>query len=405
MRVVDLTTGIGGAYCVKVLGDAGAEVVMFEPPDGAPLRRWTCTDLLEPGADSALFRYLHHGHRSIVGDDAELTELLAGADVVVTDRLDAATLFERDPGLIVVAITPWGLTGPYAGRPASELTLQAESGALAIRGRGNLPPFQAGGQITDWVSGVYAAVATLAALRAGHGELIDVSWHEVANLTCTTFSDLFDSLRGRPPLTSIARSIETPSIEPTLDGYVGFNTNTRQQFDDFLRADRTPRARPGRMGRPRTNASPAGTSGTRSSTPGRRSTPPPRSSSAPPCCASRSAPVADAARIAALEQVVQRGVLIDDPTGTFRIPRRPWTIDAEPAPPPRPAPHLGEHSATIEPRRRPDRRAHDGLPLARRARPRPHRLVGRSVGGGRARRARRRRDPRRVGQTSRRACE
>src|SRR6476619_4684302 len=43
-----------------------------------------------------------------------------------------------------------------------------------------------------------------------------------------------DSLRGRPNPGAPARSFETPSIEPTSDGYVGFNTNTRQQFDDFL---------------------------------------------------------------------------------------------------------------------------------------------------------------------------
>ena len=89
----------------------------------------------------------------------------------------------------------------------------------------------------EWVSGLYAAVAALAATRVvrhgGPGELVDLSIAEVANTTGTTAADLMDSLRGRPG-TGPGRSFETPSIEPTSDGYVGFNTNTRTQFDSFL---------------------------------------------------------------------------------------------------------------------------------------------------------------------------
>ena len=50
---------------------------------------------------------------------------------------------------------------------------------------------------------------------------------EVANTTGTTAADLMDSLRGRPEPAHRRPAFETPSIEPTLDGYVGFNTNTR----------------------------------------------------------------------------------------------------------------------------------------------------------------------------------
>jgi len=236
VRVVDRSSTIAGAYCAKLLCDAGADVINVEPPGGDPLRSWSCDGGPVGDGDGALFRYLRHGHRSVVGGDAYLDD---DADVVLTDGEGAADAADRVPGLVVVSITPYGLTGPYAGRPASELTVQADSGALAVRGRPERAPIQAGGQVTEWVAGVYAAVATLAALRrasrSGNGELIDVSWAEVANLTCTNFADLSDSMRGRPDLsaTPAARSCETPSIEPTLDGYVGFNTNTRQQFESF----------------------------------------------------------------------------------------------------------------------------------------------------------------------------
>src|SRR5205823_6862776 len=139
-------------------------------------------------ADGALFQFLHHGQRSVVGRDVR--ELLADADVVIIDSLEQ--LAETDDGHVVVAITPYGLTSPYADRPASELTIQAEAGAVATRGHPSRPPIQSGGRVTEWVSGVFAAVAVVAACRrqqaTGQGELIDVSMVEIANGTATNFS-------------------------------------------------------------------------------------------------------------------------------------------------------------------------------------------------------------------------
>ena len=110
---------IGAAYCGRVLADAGAAVTVIEPPDGHPLRRWRCDGEVAPDDDGALFRYLHHGMGSVVSaTDVDADSLLADADVLVTDRLDAADIAARYPELVVLAITPWGLTGPDAGRPA-----------------------------------------------------------------------------------------------------------------------------------------------------------------------------------------------------------------------------------------------------------------------------------------------
>ena len=67
----------------------------------------------------------------------------------------------------MVSITPYGLTGPDADRPATEFTVQADSGALAVRGRADRPPIQMGGQVVEWVAGAYAAVAALATPSAG----------------------------------------------------------------------------------------------------------------------------------------------------------------------------------------------------------------------------------------------
>ena len=132
----------------------------------------------------------------------------------------------------------FGLTGPYRDKPATEFTLQAESGTMGLRARPDQPPLQAGGRVFEWVLGSYAAVGALAAfLRArdgGGGEVIDCSLMEACHLSASGFIDLYYALAGSPPISGPARMTELPSIEPTADGWVGFNTNTRQQFESFL---------------------------------------------------------------------------------------------------------------------------------------------------------------------------
>jgi crotonobetainyl-CoA:carnitine CoA-transferase CaiB-like acyl-CoA transferase len=119
VQVLDFTSGIPGGYCARLLGGAGADVVKVEVPEGDPLRRWV-TDLRDLGGeDGALFRYLHFGHRSVVAESLdEVAELLAGADVVLTDGTgligDPAALLAAHPHLVVTSISPFGLDGPYA---------------------------------------------------------------------------------------------------------------------------------------------------------------------------------------------------------------------------------------------------------------------------------------------------
>src|SRR5215207_1836270 len=371
LQVVDCSSGIAGGYCAKLLGGAGAEVIKVESPDGDPLRRWTNQHYWDgapngagAGNDGALFQFLHFGHRSVLaigpigeaGD--EIDALVAGADILITDARgiasDPAALHERFPQLVVVSITPYGLEGPYADRPATELTLQAESGALSVRGRPDRPPVQMGGRTMEWVSGLYAAVAALAARRVvrhgGPGELVDLSTAEVANTTGTTAADLMDSLRGRPNPGAPGRSFETPSIEPTSDGYVGFNTNTRTQFDSFLLM----------IGRPDLIEEGYWASiahrvvhwdewngiiheFTRKHT----------TAEVVALAAELRipvAPVCDGPAVVEFEQGRARGSIVDDPTGTFRVPKRSWRIDGESSPPPTRAPRLGEHTGAIVPR-------------------------------------------------------
>jgi crotonobetainyl-CoA:carnitine CoA-transferase CaiB-like acyl-CoA transferase len=241
LRVIDLSTGISGAYATKLFVDAGADVVKVEPPDGDPLRRWSASGATGP-AVGALFRFLAAGKHSVIGvpGQPEIDALLASADLVVDSGdagLDPAVLAAADPRVVVCSITPYGLTGPYAGRPATEFTVQAECGSIAGRGTSDRPPVQAGGRVVEWSAGATAAAAALAVLRraraTGEGALLDVSWFEVGVLATNLFMDVMFSLLGRPAVPTAPRSTELPSIDPTSDGWVGFNTNGSQHFAAF----------------------------------------------------------------------------------------------------------------------------------------------------------------------------
>ena len=362
VRVVDLSTGVAGAYATKLFADAGADVIKVEDADGDPLRRWSATGAELGKADGALFQFLHHGKRSVVAaaGDPQIDALVAGADLVVdsaaTAAGNAATWRARDPGLVAMSITPYGSGGPYAGRPATEFTVQAESGCLAVRGHRNRPPIMAGARIGEWVTGTFAAAAAVAALyraeRTGHGETIDVSMLELLNLAGTTCTDLMWSLLGRPPLDGLPpmRMLETPSIEPTRDGYVGFTTNSRQQFDDFLvlierpdlLGDETLARAQGRLARLDEWSAIVSAWTTRYTT----------AEVIERASALRIpvAPVGNGRTVLEMEQFVARGVFVDSADGTFLMPRAPWRLNDEDPAPPRPSPKLGEHTGAVEAR-------------------------------------------------------
>jgi crotonobetainyl-CoA:carnitine CoA-transferase CaiB-like acyl-CoA transferase len=241
LRVLELATDVAGPYATKLLADAGADVVKVEHPDGGdPMRRWTACGV-EPGGDSALFRFLNASKRSVAFDwrdaagRARLFELVAGADLVVeSEGLAWQEVSALSTRTSLVSISPFGRSGPWRDRPATEFTVQAWAGATAIRGTVERPPIAAGGRLGEWLAGGYAAIGALAAWsatrRTGRGRHVDVSMLEVLHLSMAPFATLVASL-GAP---RSGRTVEIPSIEPAADGYVGFCTITNQQWRDFL---------------------------------------------------------------------------------------------------------------------------------------------------------------------------
>jgi len=244
VRVLDLSTEIAGPYATKLFADAGADVVKIEAPSGDPLRSWKASAQLGDSAplaeneDGALFRFLNASKRSAVldleteaGRDAFL-DLAASADIVVESfapgrmaefGLSIEALQVRNPKLSLLSITPFGQDGPWAKRPATEFTLQAETGSTDNRGYPDRMPLGVGGRIGDYVSGTYLAAGALAALRAtrasGRGEHVDVSTYEAMLLSFQAFQYIHTQIE---PGTKAPRSVEIPSIEPrTREGRLG----------------------------------------------------------------------------------------------------------------------------------------------------------------------------------------
>jgi crotonobetainyl-CoA:carnitine CoA-transferase CaiB-like acyl-CoA transferase len=363
VHVLDFSAEIAGPYCSKLFVDAGAEVVKVESPAGDSLRRWSATGGDLRGEDSALFTYLNAGKQSVVGTagDPRVAALLADADLVIEahglesdtgERLDVAALRSAHPSLVVLSITPYGLTGPWAARPATEFTLQAESGSIGVRGLMGHEPIQAGGRIGEWAAGTYGAVAALPAVfrarATGRGEQIDLSILESANLVFTNFSESMNRLMNGSPEDPehafLAQSVETPSIEPTADGYVGFCTNSRQQFSDFLlmierpdlQEDETLAQFAGRLMRfDEWNEIMRGWLMKKTTA---------EIIELASLLRIPVAPICNGETVQTHEQLMERGVFGRDAEGRFVQPRRPYRIDELDPPGPRPAPRLGAQS-------------------------------------------------------------
>lgn len=220
LRVVELSDRVAGAYCGKLFVDAGADVVKVGEPGDRPL------DL-----------YLDAGKAVGNPDD------LHGADIVVITAtpggaarlgVDADVVRAANPAAVLVTISPFGWTGPWAERPATEFTLQGWCGATGFRGVAERPPVSVGGGVGEYVGGVCAAAGALAAWRraaaTGAGDHVDVSLLECMTLAMQSFEWLHLRLMDLP---GFARSIEVPSIEPAKDGWVGTSMVTGQQWLDF----------------------------------------------------------------------------------------------------------------------------------------------------------------------------
>jgi len=351
VRVLDLTSTLAGAYATKLLADAGAEVIAVEPPDGHPLRR----------EREALWQYFHTSKRSVRSSvpDAELADLVAGADVVFeSGSVDVEGLRAQHPQLVVVSVTPWGRTGPWTDRPATHFVVEGAAGSLLARGWPEDVPYQAGGHIGDYTMASFAAAAACPAVRhaqrTGQGAHVDCSLIETMAVAGSVFTDMLHALLGRPDLPTPPRSVETPSIERAADGWIGFNTNTGLMQQNFLllieRYDLMDDPNWGQLRyriehRAEWQAMIDAWMSEHTIAEILE-----RATELRIACA----PVHDGETVLRNEQLVARGAFVENPTGHFLQPRPPWLVDGEVARPFEPAPTLGEADGALTGRIRPE---------------------------------------------------
>ena len=210
IRVLDLTSSLAGPTATEILGALGADVVKVEHPGrGDEARDWG-PRFFDGG--SVMFFSANAGKRSLAldlkspqGHDV-LLRLADGADVAVqslrpgtAERLGLGpeTLRARNPRLVYATIGAFGRNGPLASEPGYDPLMQAAAGIMSVTGEAERPPVRVGASLIDIGTGVWAALAIVAALHEGRGRTLDLSLYETA-LSLVPYQ-LVDVLAGGAP--------------------------------------------------------------------------------------------------------------------------------------------------------------------------------------------------------------
>src|SRR5688500_27163 len=181
-RVLDLTDD-RGHLAAFLLAQLGAEVVLVEPAEGSAARRTGPFLDDAPGLEQSLWHWAYNrGKKSVTLDSVDVEALCRSADVLIecgAVPLDLDRLMADNPSLVAVSISPFGRTGPKARWLASDLTLAAASGQLALTGDQDRAPVRISEPQVFHHAAADAAVAAVIGLlersRSGRGQHVDVS--------------------------------------------------------------------------------------------------------------------------------------------------------------------------------------------------------------------------------------
>ncbi|WP_083469236.1 CaiB/BaiF CoA transferase family protein [Methylobacterium variabile] len=252
IRVLDLSRLVAGNMLSLQLADFGADVIKLEPDRGDPLRHW------QENGIPAWWKVYSRNKRSIRLDlktpegKASLRRLVPTAQVLIEGFrpgvMEAAgfspdTLLGLNPKLVVVRISGFGQTGPYAQRPGFGSLIEAMSGFAAKNGFADKPPALPNLALADMVAGLSGAFATLAALRVaerpdGAGQVVDLSLLEPLHATLGPDAAIH-RLTGRSPSRIGNRvSITAPrNVYRTRDGeWLALSASTQDMAARLFRA-------------------------------------------------------------------------------------------------------------------------------------------------------------------------
>jgi len=194
LKVIELGQLIAGPFAAKTLADFGADVIKIEPPGGGdPLRKWR---LLREGT-SVWWEVSSRNKRSVCADlrqpegQALVRRLAAEADVLIENfkpgTLEAwglgwDELHALNPRLIMLRMSGYGQTGPYAGKPGFGLLAEAMGGLRHLTGEPGRVPVRTGVSIGDSIAALHGVIGVLLALNhrhsSGEGQMVDCALYE-----------------------------------------------------------------------------------------------------------------------------------------------------------------------------------------------------------------------------------
>ena len=261
VTVLDLSRILAGPWAGQLLADLGAEVIKIERPGtgddtrafGPPFVR-DAAGIESAGADAVYYLCANRNKKSVTLDISTpegqriVRELASSSDIVLENfkagglaayGLDYESLRAINPRLIYCSITGFGQTGPYAARAGYDFLIQGMGGLMSITGRGagepGAGPQKAGVAVADILTGLYATVGILAALRhrelTGVGQYIDVALLDV-QVACLANQALnYLNGGGVPERLGNAHPNIVPYQDfPTSDGYMIIAVGNDAQF-------------------------------------------------------------------------------------------------------------------------------------------------------------------------------
>jgi len=245
LRILDLTSGVAGPWCTKLLADYGADVIKIERPGvGDPSRgHGRFPDGVPDRERSALFLWLNTSKRSVTLDIESATgralmlRLAATCDAVVHDfrpadlarlRLSHDVFAAGNPRVATTSVTAFGQSGPYADWLSTNIASYASGGQHYLTGDADREPLQNGGYQAEYQAGTWAFGATLAAVwdaqTTGRGQQVEVAGQEVQAAILEIYLPDFAYRRAETLLSRRGNfSSAVVGIYPALDGHVGIH--------------------------------------------------------------------------------------------------------------------------------------------------------------------------------------
>ena len=259
LRVLDLSRVLAGPWATQTLGDLGADVIKIERPGfGDDTRSWGPPDIAGAGY-SAYYASTNRNKRSVAIDISRpagrdlIAALAERCDVLVENfktgvaarhGLDYAALSKLNPRLIYCSITGFGQTGPYASNAGYDAMIQGMGGLMSITGRPDGEPSggpqKLGVAIVDLSTGLYAAIAIMAALvqrqQTGRGQYIDMALLDVSVALLANQGMNYLATGRAPQRHGNAHPNIVPYQDfPTRDGWFMLAVGNDQQFAQFCR--------------------------------------------------------------------------------------------------------------------------------------------------------------------------